>query len=73
MAELKYLESYTRSNSKWNLKKGKHIIDVKLSAIVSTNKVQQNEPEYVEEGEFLFHSQMWVKGVPLPFILNSES
>jgi hypothetical protein len=32
--------------------------------------VNQTEPE---EGERLFHSQMWVKGTPLHFIVDSGS
>jgi hypothetical protein len=29
------------------------------------------EPNEPEEGECLFHSQMWVKGTPLHFIVDS--
>jgi hypothetical protein len=31
------------------------------------------EPTDPEEGEHLFHSQMWVKGTPLHFIVDSGS
>jgi hypothetical protein len=31
------------------------------------------EPDEPEEGECLFHSQMWVKGTPLHFIVDSGS
>jgi hypothetical protein len=31
------------------------------------------EPDEPEEGEHLFHSQMWVKGTPLHFIVDSGS
>jgi hypothetical protein len=31
------------------------------------------EPKDPEEGECLFHSQMWVKGSPLQFIVDSGS
>ena len=33
--------------------------------------VQPSEPDETEEGEHLFHSQMWVKGTPLHFIVDS--
>jgi hypothetical protein len=42
-------------------------------AIVSTTKLQPNEPNETKEGEHLFHSQMWVKGTPLHFIIDSSS
>ena len=45
--------------------KGKHIINAKHNAIVSTTKIQKDELEYPEEGEWLFHSQIWVKGSSL--------
>jgi hypothetical protein len=35
--------------------------------------IQPEEPEELEEGEGLFHSQMWVKGTPLHFIVDSGS
>ena len=41
--------------------KGKQIIDADPSATVATAKIRKNEPEEPEEGERLFHSQMWVK------------
>jgi len=53
--------------------KGKKIIDAEPSATVATTKIQKNEPEDLEEGEKLFHSQMWVKASPLQFIVDSES
>jgi hypothetical protein len=41
--------------------------------LVATTKVRPREPEELEEGERLFHSQMWVKGAPLHFIVDSGS
>ena len=61
------------SNSESNPKGWKRIIDVEPSSIVATTKFQQSEPEELEEGERLFHSQMWVKGDPLNFIVDSGS
>ena len=43
------------------------------NAIVSTTKLQLGEPDEPEEGEHLFHSQMWVKGTLLHFIVESVS
>ena len=69
VAELKASESDTCSDpepepDKGN-GKGKQIIDADPSATIATAKIQKNEPEEPEEGERLFHSQMWVKGSPL--------
>jgi hypothetical protein len=38
-----------------------------------TSTIQPEEPTYIEEGEHLFHSQMWVKCNPLHFIVDSGS
>jgi hypothetical protein len=49
------------------------IIDADPTAIVATAAIQPEEPTDPEEGECLFHSQMWVKGAPLHFIVDSGS
>jgi hypothetical protein len=49
------------------------IIDVDPTAIVVTAVIQPEEPINLEEGEHLFHSQMWVKGTPLHFIVDNGS
>jgi len=36
-------------------------------------KRKARKPEDLKEGENLFHSQMWVKGSPLQFIVDSWS
>ena len=77
MAELKALESDACSDpeselDKWN-GKGKQIIDAKPNVIVAIAKIEKNEPKDQEEGECLFHSQMWVKGSLLQFIVDSGS
>eukprot|EP00253_Pinus_taeda_P024081 PITA_24081 len=38
---------------------------------MATTKIQKNDLEYQEQGERLFHSQMWVEGSPLQFIIDS--
>jgi hypothetical protein len=43
------------------------------TAIVATATIQPEEPTDPEEGERLFHSQMWVKGTSLHFIVDSGS
>jgi hypothetical protein len=49
------------------------IIDTDPTTIVVTASTQPEEPTDPEEGECLFHSQMWVKGTPLHFIVDSGS
>eukprot|EP00253_Pinus_taeda_P025295 PITA_25295 len=77
VAELKVSESDACSNSESEpdkgYEKGKQIIDADPSATVATAKIQKNEPEDPEEVERLFHSQMWVKGSPIQFIVDSGS
>jgi hypothetical protein len=51
----------------------RQIIDTDPTAIFATATIQPEEPTDPEEGEHLFHSQMWVKGTPLHFIVDSGS
>jgi hypothetical protein len=46
---------------------------MELSAIIATTMLQPGEPDEPEEGECLFHSQMWVKSTPLHFIIDRGS
>jgi hypothetical protein len=69
VVEIKYKESNPDSENTDR----RHIIDADLIAIVGTATIQPEEPTDFEEGELLFHSQMWVKGTPLHFIIDSES
>jgi len=76
VAKLKALESDACSDpelepNKGN-HKGKHIIDVEPNATIAIMKIQKEEPKDPEEEECLFHSQMWVKGSLLQFIVNSR-
>jgi hypothetical protein len=73
MDELKDYESEVNSNSDSNLEGGKWIIDVEPSATVTTIKFWPSELEEPEEGERLFHSQMWVKGALIHFIVDIGS
>ena len=49
------------------------MIDADPTAIVATTIIQPEEPIDLEEGEHLFHSQMWVKGNPMHFIVDRGS
>jgi hypothetical protein len=73
VVELKASDSEVDSGSESNPEGGKWIIDAKPGAIVATTKFRPSELEEPEEGERLFHSQMWVKGALLHFIVNSTS
>jgi hypothetical protein len=73
VAEVKAFESDTGSNSKPEIERGRQIIDAEPNATISTTKLQPGEPDEPKEGEHLFHSDMWVKGTPLHFIIDSSS
>jgi hypothetical protein len=73
VAEVKAFESDASSDSESETERGRRIIDVKPGANVDTTKLQPGEPDKPEEGEHLFHSQMWVKGTSLHFIIDSSS
>jgi hypothetical protein len=73
VAEVKSSESDAGSDSESEPEKGRQIIDAEPSATVATTKIQPSELDEPEEGECLFHSQMWVKGTLLHFIVDSGS
>jgi hypothetical protein len=60
------LESDSENNGK------RQIIDIDPTAIVAPATIQPEEPTDPKEGDRLFHSQMWVKGTLLHFIVDSE-
>jgi hypothetical protein len=70
VAELKASKSEVDFDSESNPEGGKKIIDVEPSATVTTTKFRPSEPE---EGEHLFHSEMWVKGDLIHFIVDSSN
>jgi hypothetical protein len=51
----------------------RQIIYTDPTASVATAKIQPEEPVYPEEGERLFHSQMWVNGTQFHFIVDNDS
>jgi hypothetical protein len=73
VAEVKAYESDAGYDSELEPERGRQIIDAEPSATVSTTKLQPVEPDEPEEGELLFHSQMWVKGTLMHFIVDSSS
>jgi len=77
VAELKVSESDACSDfesepDKGN-DKGKQIINAEPNTTIATMKIQKKEPKDPEEEKRLFHSQMWVKGSSLQFIVDSGS
>jgi hypothetical protein len=73
VAEVKAFESDVGSDSESEPERGRWIIDAEPSATVSTTKLQPGQQDEPKEGKRLFHSQMWVKGTPLHFIVDSGS
>jgi hypothetical protein len=73
VVEVKASKSDEYYDSKIEPERGRWIIDVEPSATVATTKLQPGELDELEEGECLFHSEMWVKGTLLHFIIDSGS
>jgi hypothetical protein len=71
VAELKDKESNPDLDPDSENNKRRQIIDTKPIVTVATATIQPEEDP--EEGERLFHSQMWVKGTPLHFIVDRET
>jgi hypothetical protein len=69
--EVKASESDVDFDSEPEPEWGRQITDVEPNATIATTKLHPIEPDESEEGECLFHSQMWVKGTPLHFIVDS--
>jgi hypothetical protein len=73
VAEVKASESDAGSDSESELERGRQIIDMEPSATVATTKLHPGEPDEPEEGERLFHSQMWVKGCIYKFTMAPKT
>jgi hypothetical protein len=71
--ELKDSMSEVDYDSDSNPEGEKRIIDDGPSSTVTITKVWPSEPKEPEEGEGLFHSQMWVKGDLIHFIVDNDS
>jgi hypothetical protein len=72
VVDIKYKEPNSDSESDSENTGKRQIIDADPAVIVATATIQQ-EPTDLEEGESLFNSQMWVKGILLHFIVDSGS
>jgi hypothetical protein len=73
VVEIKDKELNPDSESDYENTGKRQIIDADPTAIVVTATIQLEETTDPEEGESLFHSQMWVKGTLLHFIVDSGS
>jgi hypothetical protein len=73
VVELKEKNLIPVSDSDSENNKRRQIIVVEPTATITTTTIRPEEPEDPEEGERLFHSQMWVKGTALHFIVYSGS
>ena len=76
MAEIKSSESDPDSDSEPNSTaayNGRQIIDADPTVTVATAQIQLEDHEESETEERLFHSQMWVKGMPIHFVVDSDS
>jgi hypothetical protein len=71
VAEVKEYKLDAGFDSKSEPKKEIYIIDAEPSATIATTNIQPGEIDDPEEGEHLFHSQMWVKGTSMHFIIDS--
>jgi hypothetical protein len=73
VVQIKHKELNPDSESDSENTDRRQIIDAYPTVIVTTAAIQLEEPIDPEEGERLFHSNMWVKGTQLHFIVESGS
>jgi hypothetical protein len=73
VAKIKEKEPNPDSYSDSENNERRHIIDADPTSTIATTTIQPEEPLFLEEGECLFHSNMWVKGTLLHFIVDSGS
>jgi hypothetical protein len=73
VAEMKSSKLDLDCDSNSEMEKGKQIINTEPSFTIATTKIQPKDLEETEEVERLFHSQMWVNGVPVHFIVDNRS
>jgi hypothetical protein len=71
VAEIKDKELNPDSKSDYENTGKREIIDVDPTVIVMIATIQPEEPTDPEDGEHLFHSEMWGKGTLLHFIVDS--
>jgi hypothetical protein len=73
VAEVKSYESDEGFDFESELERRRWIIDRKPNGTIATTNIHPGGLGEPEEGECLFHSQMWVKGTLLHFIVDSGS
>jgi hypothetical protein len=73
VAEIKDKELNPDSEFDYENTSKRQIIDADPTVIVMTATIQPEEPTDPKDEERLFHSQMWVKGTLLHFIVDSRS
>ena len=76
MAEIKYSKLDADSDSEPNAivtHNWRRIIDADPTATIATAHIQLEELEESEADEHLLHSRMWVKGIPLHFVVDNGS
>jgi hypothetical protein len=73
VAEVKAFESNAGYDYEPEPKRRRRIIEAEPISTIATTKLHPSEPDEPKEGERLFHSQMWVKGTPLHFIVDKGS
>jgi hypothetical protein len=69
---MKPSESNEDYESQLEPERGRYIIDVEPTTTVATTKLHPGEPDKPEEGDHLFHSQMWVKGTVITEISSAQ-
>ena len=76
VAEIKSSESDPDSDFEPNATtayNGREIIDVDPTSTIATTQIQLEDPEESEAEERLFHSQTWVKRIPLHFFVDNNN
>ena len=71
VAQLRALKLDLESDFDSKMDKGKKMINAEPSATIATTQRQPEDVEDPEKSELLFHLKMWVKGVPLHFIVDN--
>jgi hypothetical protein len=73
VVEVKDKDPNPTSESDPKIIENRHIIDANPTTNVATATIQPEEPIDPKDGEHLFHPQMWVKGTPFHFIVDSDN
>jgi hypothetical protein len=66
------LMNVSQNSHWWSRSKTRQIINADPTSTVMNATIEPEEPIDLEEGVHLFHSQKWVKGTRLHFIVDRE-